>query len=172
MIELELTFLARHFPAGLEKCESREIVDIYFPEKKAHPTIRLRKNGKKFELTKKEPLAEGNSSEMLEQTIMLREEEFLEFARLPGKKVSKIRHNYPFNGLVAEVDVFTEALEGLVLVDFEFSSIEEKAAFKIPEFCLAEVTQEAFVAGGMLCGKSFKDIEQALEKFGYKSLKL
>jgi len=39
--------------------------------------------------------------------------------------------------------------------------------FVIPDFCLAEVTHEDFLAGGMLCGKSYSDIEDKLKKFGY-----
>ena len=40
----------------------------------------------------------------------------------------------------------------------------------MPDFCLAEVTQEEFIAGGMLCGKSFEDIKDKLEKFGYRGV--
>ena len=36
-------------------------------------------------------------------------------------------------------------------------SIEEKDAFVAPDFCLVEVTQELFIAGGMLCGKRYAD---------------
>ena len=40
----------------------------------------------------------------------------------------------------------------------------------IPNFCLAEVTQEEFTAGGMLCGKSYEEIEPRLRGFGYSKL--
>lgn len=40
----------------------------------------------------------------------------------------------------------------------------------MPEFCLADVTQDAFIAGGMLAGKSFKDIEKDLGKFNYQKI--
>ena len=66
--------------------------------------------------------------------------------------------------------MFQGDLKGLVLVDFEFESEQEKQAFEKPDFCLVEVTQEEFIAGGMLCGKTYKDIEKNLQKFGYKSL--
>ncbi len=56
------------------------------------------------------------------------------------------------------------------MVDFEFKNLKEKDAFTMPDFCLAEVTQEEFTAGGMLCGKDFADIEENLEKFNYKKL--
>ena len=55
-------------------------------------------------------------------------------------------------------------------VDFEFETEEEKEKFEMPEFCLADVTQENFIAGGMLAGKKYKDIEKELERFEYKKL--
>ncbi len=40
----------------------------------------------------------------------------------------------------------------------------------MPDFCLVEVTQEDFVAGGMLCGKSYEDIKADLDRYGYTKL--
>lgn len=65
------------------------------------------------------------------------------------------------------MDVFQDDLEGLVVIDFEFSSLEEKDRFQMPDFCLVDVTQEDFIAGGMLCGKTYKEIEENLNKFNY-----
>ena len=50
----------------------------------------------------------------------------------------------------------------MVVIDFEFTSIEEKDNFRIPDFCLVEVTDEEFLAGGMLCGKYYEDLEENL----------
>ena len=55
-------------------------------------------------------------------------------------------------------------------MDFEFPNEEEKDAFDMPEFCLAEVTQEEFLAGGMVCGKSYEDIADSLNRFGYMKI--
>ena len=170
MIELERTYLAKKLPGDLKTCESKEIIDVYLPGTSAHPKLRLRKNGDKYELTKKEPTSEGDASRQEEQTIKLTEEEFNVLNRLKGKRVRKIRYNYTWNSQTAEIDVFQDALKGLVLIDFEFSTPEEKEKFQMPDFCLADVTQELFTAGGMLCGKNYAEIEDKLEKFGYKKL--
>ena len=170
MIELERTFLTKNLPSNLKDCKSKEILDIYIPQAREHPTLRIRKNGGKFEITKKEPINKTDSSKQLEQTIPLTKEEFEELAKLEGKRVRKIRYYYPLGGKTFEVDVFQDSLKGLVIVDIEFEKESEKDNFKMPEFCLADVTKEKFTAGGMLCGKTYKDIEQALEKFGYKKL--
>jgi len=69
-----------------------------------------------------------------------------------------------------EVDVFHGSLRGLVLVDIEFKSHKEKNNFTPPPWVLAEVTQENFVAGGMLCGKNYEDISNELKRFGYSKI--
>jgi CYTH domain-containing protein len=169
-VELERTFLAKSLPPGLGRCQKKEIVDVYFPKGVVHPVLRLRKSGGNCELTKKSPVVEGDASHQLEQTIKLSGAEFLALSRLAGKEVRKVRHYYPYEGITAEIDVFGGALKGLVLVDFEFRSEAEKKAFRMPSFCLAEVTQETFLAGGMLCGKKYADIAAKLAEFGYKKL--
>ena len=40
----------------------------------------------------------------------------------------------------------------------------------MPNFCLAEVTHEEFLAGGMLCGKSYADIRESLKRLGYTKI--
>jgi len=170
MIELEKTYLAKIIPKDLLSFEAKEIIDIYIPQDKEHPTLRIRKRGDKYEMTKKEPVSSNDSSRQEEQTIILTPEEFNVLSGLPGKRFRKIRYNYNYNGQIAEIDVFQDDLAGLVLVDCEFDSLEDKEKFVMPDFCLIEVTQEKFLAGGMLCGKKYQDIETDLEKFGYKKL--
>ncbi|MFH1053085.1 MAG: hypothetical protein V1740_01585 [Candidatus Woesearchaeota archaeon] len=170
MIELELTYLAKYIPKGLKDCESREIIDIYIPKQSDHPTLRIRKNGNKFEITKKEPTADGDASHQEEQTIILTESEFNTLSRLDGKKVHKIRYLYNHDGKTAEFDVFQGPLAGLVVIDIEFNKVKEKESFQMPDFCLAEVTHELWVAGGMICGKSYEDVEEKLRNFKYKKL--
>lgn len=170
MIELERTFLAAKIPLKLSKCKYKEIIDIYIPQNSKHPKLRLRKNGNKYELTKKEPVNNDDASHMNEQTIILNEEEFNALLHVDGKKVRKLRYYYEHDGLIAEFDVFQDSLKGLVVVDFEFDSIEQKNDFKMPEFCLVDITQEEFIAGGMICGKSYDDIKIELDKYNYKKL--
>ena len=170
MIELERTFLAKRIPANLRQCKHKEIIDLYIPASAVHPVLRIRKNGNSFEMTKKTPVKGDDSSEQLEQTILLSKEEFDALSKLDGKKSARDRHYFDYNGKTAEIDVFKENLSGLVWIDFEFNSIEEKNSFKMPDFCLADVTQEKALAGGMVCGKKYADLEPILERFGYKKL--
>ena len=71
----------------------------------------------------------------------------------------------------AEVDVFRDGLQGLVVIDFEFATPAEKARFVAPaDVVLADITQEDFIAGGLLAGKSYADIEPELARFDYQRL--
>lgn len=175
MIELELekTYLAKRLPEGLERAPHKEIIDIYVPASAEHPHLRIRKRGDSYEITKKQPAKEGDSSAQHEHTIHLDEAEFNALSeRADAKRVRKIRYAYDHQGRKGEIDVFQDALEGLVLVDFEFADEASKEAFDMPDFCLADVTQETAFAGGMLCGKSYQDIEGSLRAFGYARLVL
>lgn len=170
MEELELTYLAKYIPEGLDKCQSKKIIDHYIPLESKHPVLRLRKSGEKMELTKKQPVKEGDASCQIEETIPLNEEEYNVLFQIPAKVVVKTRYEYPCGEAVAEVDVFEEDLFGLVLVDVEFQNTVAKENFKMPEFCLVEVTQDKTTAGGMLAGKKYADIQAYLDEAGYKKI--
>ena len=172
MIELERTFLAKQIPDGLKQCKSKEILDIYIPKSmEGHAPVRLRKNGDVYEITKKSRVDEGDHTKLLEQTISLTRAEFMALEKeIVGKRLHKTRYYYPVNGRVAEVDVFMDALTGLVLIDFEFTNEEEMKAFKAPFFCLAEVGHEDFIRGGVLAGKRYSDLEVELVKHAYLKL--
>ena len=169
MIEQERTFLAKKLPE-LEGCESKEIIDLFIPKSSPHPNLRIRKNGDKLMITRKCLPENGDKSAMIEETISLSEAEFLTLSKVDGNGFTKIRYLYPFQGRTAEIDVYQDALKGLVVVDFEFETEEEKIAFKMPNFCLCEVTSEEFIAGGMLAGKRYEDIEEKLKEFGYEKI--
>ena len=172
MIELERTFLAKYLPASLKACSSKEIIDRYIPKELEHSQLRIRKSGNLYQMTKKEPVKGQDSSEQTEQTIRLREDEYNTLVKLPANVTHKIRCYYKKDGATFEFDVFQGDKNGLVMIDVEFKTSEEKAAFKMPDFCLAEVTQDKAFAGGVLCAKMYADLEPELNKHGYKKLVL
>jgi CYTH domain-containing protein len=169
-IELELTYLARRIPVEVKNVTPQRLIDIYVPEESDYPCIRLRQKDEKYEITKKKPVNRDDFSVQTEQTIPLEEDEFRALAKASGRKVVKDRYRVEIKGVIAEVDIFGDELTGLVLIDFEFDSPEAKAKFQPQEYCLADVTQELFVAGGQLAGKSYTDIETDLERFNYVKL--
>lgn len=169
-LELELTFLAKELPEGIKAIRPTRIVDIYIPDTPEHSHLRLRQKGEKYEITKKMPVVEGNASEQIEQTIPLTEEEFTTLSNCSKKRVAKDRYNIEIEGKMAEIDIFVDGLKGLVLMDFEFNTVKEKSDFEIPGIALADVTQEDFIAGGLLAGKTYNDIAPELKRFNYKQI--
>ncbi|HMS92616.1 MAG TPA: hypothetical protein PKC05_03950 [Candidatus Saccharibacteria bacterium] len=170
-IELELTYLASRMPEEVLNVQPMPMVDIYIPEAgKDHPHLRLRQKGDKYEITKKEPIETGDASAQLETTIPLEKIEFDALSQASQAKVEKNRYYVVIEGSPAEVDVFEGKLKGLVLIDFEFDSEEDKSSFKPPITCLCDVTQEEFIAGGLLAGKSYADIRLDLERLNYKPI--
>lgn len=168
-LELERTFLAKELPKEIEGADFVEIVDVYIPDGPEHSHLRLRKKGDKCSITKKMPLGD-DVSEMMEHTIELDKAEYDALAGCSKKRVVKKRYYAKIDGFDAEVDVFEEGLRGLVLVDFEFSDVDEKNKFVTPKSLLADVTPEEFIAGGMLAGKNYDDIAEDLDRYGYKKI--
>ena len=169
-LELERTFLVKDLPKEIEGADFVEIVDTYIPDGPEHSHLRLRKKGNKCSITKKMPMAD-DASEMMEHTIELDDAEYEALASCSKKRVVKKRYFAKIDGFDAEVDVFEEGLQGLVLVDFEFSDVNEKNKFVMPESLLADVTPEEFIAGGMLAGKNYEDIAGDLDRYGYKMIR-
>ena len=170
-LELELTYLAAKKPNEISYVQPVSMEDIYFPEDPAvHAHLRLRAKNSKYEITKKTSVVEGDASAHIENTIPLDEQEYAALATSSIRSVSKDRYKVDINGHEAEVDIFKGVLAGLVLIDFEFESYEEKESFTPPESCLVDVTQEEFLAGGVLAGKSYGDIEPELNRLGYTKI--
>ncbi len=169
-IELELTYLARVIPDGVTECENITIEDMYFPAGDDHPKTRIRKKGDDHQFTRKIQIDPNDAGQQEEHNVPLTAAEYDALAQGNGRRVSKSRYYLPYGGRIAEVDVFSAPLDGLVVIEFEFDNVTDKAAFEMPTFCLADVTQEAFIAGGKLAGKTYQDIQQELERFDYKPL--
>jgi adenylate cyclase len=169
-IELELTYLARELPIEISGVEPKAMLDIYLPEQSLRPYIRLRKKGENYEITKKKPIDDSDYSAQTEQTIPLEADEFAALSVTSNRKIQKNRYAVDIAGYPAEVDVFTGDFAGLVLIDFEFKTLAEKEQFQPPSCCLADVTQERFVAGGQLAGKSYTDVADDLLRFNYKPI--
>lgn len=168
-LEIETTYLAAKLP-DLSNCKSREIRDMYFPAEATHPVLRIRQKDDSYEFTKKTQLDPHDAGAQQEENINLTKAEFDALAKGSGKEVIKTRYYYPCQDVIAEIDVFKGDLQGLVLVDIEFTSQEAKNAFEQPDFCLVDVTQDEFIAGGILAGKKYEDIRTQLKAYHYKPL--
>lgn len=171
-IEIELTFLAKYIPPEVLSTTPQQLVDIYIPEQVDFPRLRLRQADNNYEMTKKTLVENDDFSTHHENTILLDQEEYEALTVVSSRKIEKKRFRIACGKHEAEIDVFEGDLEGLVLIDFEFETIEDKAAFKPPGYCLADVTQQQLILGSHLAGKSFEDIKKVLRQFNYEPLYL
>lgn len=169
-LEIEKTYLIKYIPRDLFKYKSKEIEDLYIPKGSGHARLRIRKNGDSFVITKKIPVKNKNSSFHSEFNLEITKQEFDALRSSRCNVVKKTRFYYSYQKMIAEIDVFKGKHKGLVLVDFEFKNKSKLAKFKMPDFCLADVTEEEFTAGGVLCKNSFSKLLPHLKKFNYKKV--
>ena len=106
MVELELTFLAKSLPENLQDHPSKHIVDLYVENRTNHADLRIRKNGDRFEITRKTPVMDGDASKQTEVTIPINRTEYESLHNTTARKVAKTRYFYEQEGTCAEFDVF------------------------------------------------------------------
>lgn len=172
-IEIEVAYLVTGIPQEISTSRVKRITDIYLSDSSDLLTkLRLRQNGDTYELTKKVVVDPSDLSTQHEYTVPLTKAEFTILKGAGGREVTKDRYTFSLAGHTAELDVFCGGLEGFAIIEFEFANSEARDAFVPPACCGAEVTQEDFIAGGELAGKSYQDIETELSKFNYEPLSI
>ena len=145
-VEIERKFLLARLPDGMAAGERLE--QGYLAVAPDGTEVRIRRRAGRSTLTVKSGPAHVRVEEELE--IDDRRFESL-WALTEGRRVAKTRHLVPLgDGLTAEVDVFEDALEGLLTAEVEFTSSEASGAFAPPDWLGAEVTGDARYANQSL----------------------
>lgn len=107
--------------------------------------------------------------------IYLNEAEHAAFEPFEGREIrknervesSELRFNRYFfeaRGNQFELDLFLNPLWGLNLAKVYFDTEEEMKNFPMPDFAIAEVTQNSFFTGANLIGKTITDVQAELAK--------
>ncbi len=145
-MEIEKKFLLKSMPVNWAFHPHDTMIQGYVS---TDPVIRIRKKNDSHILTVK-----GKG-------LMVREEFEMpitaaQFKRLMNKvsdnPVNKTRYYIPIgNGLTAELDVFEGLLDGLVMVEVEFDSVEDAEAFTPPSWFGKEVTEDVRYHNSYLC---------------------
>ena len=72
-------------------------------------------------------------------------------ASLQGLRITKLRHRLQSpTGIVLSVDRFLGGLDGLIMVEAEFDTLELMNGFPAPDFAGREVTDDPRYSGGHL----------------------
>jgi CYTH domain-containing protein len=172
-LEIEISYLPKRLPDGLNEIQPVRITDIYLSDDiDLSNKLRLRQKGDKYELTKKINLAPDDLSRQQEYNVPLTKKEFDLLRAAGGREVVKDRYRLAVGKHILEIDVLRGGLEGFVMIEVEFSSVEERDAFVPPEYCGTNITQEDFIAGSYLAGKTVADIQHHLDRLGYRTIKI
>lgn len=147
-MEIEKKFLVRDIPDELENAEKWEISQGYLCTLENAPTIRIRKVNDLYNLTYK-----SRAGVKQERNVIINQEEEFPITRecfehlagkVDGHLITKTRYRFPIGVRdVAELDIFHGALEGLCLVEVEFSTIQDAKDFIAPDWFGEDVSDDA-----------------------------
>jgi adenylate cyclase len=137
-VEIERKFLLDALPGDLGDARSRSLRQGYLAISPDGVEVRVRSTGDAAILTVKS----APGLVRVEEEIAIDERQFDSLWQLTeGRRLAKTRHLVDLDdGLIAEVDVYADALEGLLTAEIEFPSEEASLAFRPPEWIGVEVT--------------------------------
>jgi adenylate cyclase len=137
--EIERKFLVARMPGPLASQAGATIRQGYIIATENGLEMRIRQKQDRYYQTVK--MGEGLSRTEIE--IELSEEQFNQlWPHTKGRRVSKTRYSIPVKGYTAELDKFDGALEGLLLVEVEFNTIDASQRFEIPDWFGSDVTED------------------------------
>lgn len=137
--EIERKFIISQLPERfLKNAQSVEIEQGYLILE-GDRELRIRKRDNKFWIT----LKQGSGLKRFEQEESISAELFsMLWPLTEGKRIEKVRYLIELNGHTLEIDIFSGALTSLIILEVEFSSVEESRSFKSPDFVMKEVTED------------------------------
>lgn len=156
-VERERRFLLASFPSDVTIVRTRRIVDRYLDGTR----LRLREmrddDGEPvYKLTQKIKSPGPHARQGFITTMHLDAAEFRMLCELPGATLRKTRYSVPPFG----IDVFMDALEGLVLAEAEFETALDAASLELPPYFVREVSEDERFTGGYLVRRSLDDLRR------------
>ena len=137
--EIERKFLIENLPDNLHHYSSTEIIQGYLAITKDGTEVRLRKKDERYFQTVKN----GFGLQRSEVEIEISADQFEKlWSMTEGKRIEKVRHEIDHSGMKIELDIYREILEGLIVAEVEFDSIELANAFIPPSWFGKEVTED------------------------------
>lgn len=159
--EYERRWLLRQFPPSLDPARPiARISDHYIDQTRfrLRQRVRVADGEVVWKLTQKFPEAEGAVDRAVITNTYLDEREPQVFRRLPGRPLRKDRWVLAVEGAHYAVDVFRDALDGLILAEREYETHHALLAAAPAPFDGVDVTSRVEFTGGALAGKSIADL--------------
>ena len=137
--EIERKFFVAKLPPDIENYPQQAIEQGYLLITEKDAEVRLRRAGDSFILAVKG----GGDMVRSEGEIEIDASLFGELSPATlGRRLKKVRYRIPYGDLTIEVDIYGGKLEGLILAEVEFSSVEESSRFVPPPWFGREVTAD------------------------------
>jgi len=145
-VEIERKFLVTRVPDPLPPGDRLE--QGYLAVAPDGTEVRIRRRAGRSTLTVKS----GPAHVRVEEEIEIDDRRFEAlWALTEGRRIAKTRHLVPLgDDLTAELDVYAEGLDGLLVAEVEFASTEASRAFAPPDWLGAELTGDARYANQSL----------------------
>ena len=137
-MEIERKFLVAKLPEDLGAFPKAEIRQGYL-EITDKTETRLRQKGNKYLRTVK--TGAGKVREETETEITGEEFRAL-WPGTDGRRVEKTRYDIPYGKFTIELDIYRNALKGLIVAEVEFESAAASEAFLPPDWLGREVTED------------------------------
>lgn len=144
-MEIERKFLTKSIPYNLSEFSSSLITQYYIS---VYPTIRIRQKNQTYWLTVK---GSGTLSREEYNLPLTKEEYCILQKKSETAPIIKTRYLIPLEkNIVAEVDLYQGALQGLITTEVEFTSEHEAKIFQPPLWFGAEVTYNSLYTNASL----------------------
>jgi CYTH domain-containing protein/8-oxo-dGTP pyrophosphatase MutT (NUDIX family) len=122
-------------------------------------TVRIRQQGRQHWLTVKT----GTSLERQEYEVPLTARQFTAlWPATAGSRITKSRHRIALGQLIAELDIFGDVLDGLRMVEVEFTSTDAASQFEPPWWFGPEVTGDPLFYNSTLSTLNRSSARQSL----------
>jgi CYTH domain-containing protein len=168
-VERERRYLLPDLPEGLTRADHHlQITDNYITGTR----LRLRKvrdpktNKWVVKFTQKFAPNRGDLSRTIITNTYLNAIEAETLSMFEANEIRKNRYKFEFGGRTFSIDMFIGGLFGLVLAETGFDSDEEMDNFPLPQFAVADVTNNELFSGGRLSELTFADIQSEIERSG------
>lgn len=167
-MEIERRFWIEKTPTIQKKRKKEEIIQWYCLDPNNKEKIRIRKiihdDTKKIRYTKTIKHGKWLVREEIESSITSKDWKQL---RPQAQKTSlkKTRYYIPHKNHSIELNIFHENLEGIILAEVEFQSIEESKSLKVPERFWSEVTEYKESTSHYLAKHGKSDLEKIVKQY-------
>jgi CYTH domain-containing protein len=174
ILERERRYLLQDLPAGITRADHHlQITDNYITGTR----LRIRKvrdprtSKWTVKFTQKFAPDPRDFARTLITNIYLDSYEAEVLSVFEANEIRKNRYYFEWEGRRFSVDMFLGDLFGLVLAEVSFDNDEELENFRMPEFALADVTNNELFTGGRLCELTIADIRKEVERSGLVQVK-